>query len=163
MSDDFQLPTPSDEHKLLQESVGKWNVKCTYYMDPSQPPMECDATETIESVGPFYTASRFESRFGEMPFLGSATLGYDPHKEKWVGTWISNMGPEFYYFEGDYDADAKRLEMKGEGMFPHFGCICPFRSVQDWNDDGMHKFEFFVQIPNGPEMKTFTYLYSRAH
>ena len=67
---DPMMPGPTDEHRLLLEHVGTWKVACTYYMDPSQPPMEVEAKETVEAVGGFWTVSKFESEFMGMPFVG---------------------------------------------------------------------------------------------
>ena len=51
MSEEFQPPQPTKEHLMLKEMAGKWNVHCTYFMDPSQPPMETEATDTAEMIG----------------------------------------------------------------------------------------------------------------
>ncbi len=97
---DCQMPEAAPEHGWIQESAGTWNVKCTYYMDPTQPPMECTARETIEAVGQFWTVSTFEADFMGMPFQGRCTLGYTPAKERFVGTWIDSMSQHMFVMEG---------------------------------------------------------------
>ncbi len=159
---EFTLPTPTDEHRLLLEQVGKWNVQCTYYMDPSQPPMEATAVETIEAVGQFWTVSKFESEFTGTPFVGRATLGYDTHAKQWVGTWIDCMSTVMFSYRGAYSADTKVLDMRGEGFMALYGGVCPFRSTIEWLADGEHRFEMFVTPPGADEHKMFTYRYTRA-
>ena len=85
------MPQPTAEHKNLEEYAGNWKVACKFYMDPSQPPMETNATEKIELVGDFWTVSRFESNMMGAPFVGSALLGYEPHTGKFVSTWVDSM------------------------------------------------------------------------
>lgn len=157
------VPQPSDAHRFVQEAVGTWKVACTYYMDPTQPPMECEATDTIEAVGPFWTVSRFVCPLPDNnELVGKATLGYDPNKGKYVGFWIDSCTTTPFYYEGDYDADSKTLAMSGSGYFPMFQAECPYRMTNRENDDGTRTFEMFVTMPGAPEMKLFTYVYSRA-
>ena len=65
----------------------------------------------------FWTVSLFESEFMGMPFRGRSTLGYDPQKKKWVGTWVDSMSPSMFVMEGGYDAAGKVLTMHCRG--PH--------------------------------------------
>jgi len=156
------FPTPLEHHQMLLSHVGTWDVQCTYYMDPSQPPMEAKAKETVEAVGQFWTVSKFESDFMGMPFVGRATLGYDTNAEQFVGTWIDGMSTVIFHYVGQFDADKKVLDMSGEAFMPHFQGECKFRSVIYFADDDKHQFEMFVTPPGAPEMKMFRYEYSRA-
>ena len=40
MAEGRQMPQPTREHGMLKEHAGTWKVACTFFMDPSQPPME---------------------------------------------------------------------------------------------------------------------------
>ena len=157
-----QMPTPGAEHNDLLSAVGKWNVACTYYMDPSQPPMQTQAVETIEPCGGFWTVSRFESDFGGMPFLGRCTMGYDPRAGKWIATWVDSMMPHMYVMEGNYDDAGKVLTMNSEGPAPGSGETTNYRSTWEKLDDGNRRFEMFVTLPEVGEVKMFTHIYTRA-
>ena len=160
---DCQMPQPTDQHHRILADVGTWNVKCTYMMDPSQPEMVCDATETIEPVGGFWTVSRFESDFMGMPFVGRCTLGYDPRKERFVGSWVDCMSSTMFVMEGGFRADGKTLEMHSEGPHMATGEIVPMRMVTTYRDDGTRAFDMFVGNPGGQgEMQCFHYEYTRA-
>lgn len=160
---DCQMPTPTAHHARLQRDVGRWNVACTYYMDPSQPPMECTAVEEIEAVGGFWTLSRFTADFMGMPFVGRCTLGWDARKEKFVGSWIDSMSSTMFVMEGDFSADGRTLEMRCEGPHMATGDIVPMRMVTSYGDDGTHTFDMFVGNPGGHgETKAFHYVYTRA-
>ena len=166
MSDDQgggMMPQPLDAHRMILEGVGEWKVACTYYMDPSQPPMECEATDSIEAIGPFWAVSRFECPLpGGQMLLGKATLGYDVQKQKYIGMWIDSFTPAMFEYEGDYDPETKTLEMFGEGFFPAMQTVCSYRSVRIDNGDGSILFEMFLTPPGQQEWKLFSYLYSRA-
>ena len=155
-------PGPGPEHQTLKEAVGTWNVDCTFYMDPSQPPMVCEAKETIEMLGEFFTVSLFEADFGGMDFKGRATLGFDPERKKFTGTWIDSMSPHMFPYEGDYDAATKTLEMSGQGYMCQFGGNTPYRMTEKALDGGGREFEMFATPAGMPEIKLFTYVYSRA-
>jgi Protein of unknown function (DUF1579) len=56
---------------------------------------------------------------GEMPGGGSATtlmtLGYDPQKKRYVGTWIGSMMTHLWVYDGALDATARVLALDTEG------------------------------------------------
>lgn len=157
-----EMPQPTAEHNALLEKVGRWNVHCTYFMDPSQPPMENEAVETIEACGAFWTISNFEASWLGMPFNGRCTNGYNPMTGKYVATWIDSMMPHMFVMEGGYDADNKILSMTCEGPHMATGQNTTYRSTQEGLPDGKHRFEMFVTNPDGSESKMMSYVYSRA-
>lgn len=162
MSEEMPMPQPTEEHTMLTATAGTWNVDCSYFMDPSGEPMKTKAKETVETVGQFWTTSKFESDFMGMPFVGSATLGYDTHDNKFVGTWIDCMSTVLFNYEGQYDAATKQLNMKGRGMMPPFGGVCDYRMSMTFGDGDGHQFDMYVTPPGAPEMQMFHYEYTRA-
>lgn len=157
-----QMPQPGPEHEWIQGSAGTWNVKCTYWMDPSQPPMEATAVETIDTVGPFWTVSTFESNFMGMPFKGRSTLGYTPAKERFVGTWIDSMSQHMFVMEGTRDDSGNVLEMTCEGPDMMTGQIVTYRTREERTGSDGRNFQMFVQRPEQGEQKMFEYEYTRA-
>jgi len=155
-----QMPEPTAEHAALMESVGAWDVDCTYFMGPGEE-MKVQAKETVEAVGAFWTVSLFQSEMMGTPFTGRCTLGYDPNSGKWVGTWIDSMMPHMCVMEGGYDADGKVLSLLSEGLAPGGAGLAPYRSAIEKLDDGKRRFEMFVTLPDVGEVKMFTYIYSR--
>jgi hypothetical protein len=59
-----------------------------------------------------------------MPGGGSATmlmtLGYDPGKKRYVGTWIGSMMTHLWIYDGELDASGRILTLssKGPDMLP---------------------------------------------
>lgn len=121
---DHQMVPATQEHKDLQKSAGTWKGTVQmFYPGASTEPVP--ATETVEAFGPYWVVTRFESNFEGMPFHGTATMGYDVEKQKYVGTWIDNTQPFLHVMEGTADEDTKTItmtwdarDMTGE-MKPH--------------------------------------------
>ena len=59
---------------------------------------------------------------GDMPGGGTAnmvlTLGYDPEKRRYVGTWIGSMMTHLWVYKGTVDAAGKALTLTTEGPAP---------------------------------------------
>jgi hypothetical protein len=70
------------------------------------------------------------------------TLGYDPKKKKYVGTWIDSMTNFMWNYEGSVDDTGKILTLNTEG--PGFQ-----------GGDKLTKFKEVIEIKNKDE-RTFT-------
>lgn len=151
---------PTPEHERLVADCGTWNVRCSYFMAPGEP-MVIEAVEKVEMHGRYFTVSLFEADMFGQPFQGRATIGYDPVREHYVSTWIDTMTPFLFMFTGRMDENGI-LRMAGDGPSPVDGEMVPYRTTIEHLDDGTRKFEMFVAMPGAPEMKMFSYLYSRA-
>jgi len=109
-------PEPQKEHAWLQQFVGEWTYEHEALMGPDQPPMKATGTESVRSVGDFWVVG--ESR-GTMPDGGPATmiitLGYDPHKGRFVGTFIGSMMTHLWVYDGELDATGRILTLEADG------------------------------------------------
>ncbi|MCO4243969.1 MULTISPECIES: DUF1579 domain-containing protein [Acidovorax] len=71
---------------------------------------------------------------GTMPGGGEAhmlmTLGYDPEKSVFRGTWVGSMMTHMFVYEGTLDADQKVLTLETEGpSFKDDGKTARYRDV----------------------------------
>lgn len=154
------MPQPTAEHKLIQDCAGKWNVACKFYMDPSQPPMETQATEIIERVGEFWTVSKYETSFMGAPFSGRCQLGYEPHSKQWVSTWVDSMAPVLCVLRGTKQGDT--LTMEGEFFSCMTNSVLKHRTTDKFISKDEHVFEMFAIMPDGTSCKMMTSHYKRA-
>jgi hypothetical protein len=87
-------------------------------MGPDQPAMKSNGSESVRSLGGLWIIAEGE---GEMPGGGAATmvmtLGYDPRKKHYVGTWIGSMMTHLWVYDGTLDATGNVLTLNAEG--PH--------------------------------------------
>lgn len=106
---------PQEEHKWLQQLVGDWTSEAQMAVAPG-PAETCKGSETVRSLGGLWIVA--EGR-GEMPGGGSATmqmtLGYDPLKKRYVGTWVGSMMTHLWLYDGELDASKTVLTLNSEG------------------------------------------------
>lgn len=160
MSEAEMMPKPTPEHDRIQKLVGTWKVSCTFFMDPSQPPMQCDAVETFEAVGPFFVISRYETSFMGAPFVGRSTLGYDPHQEKWVTTWVDCMSPVLFQLSGREEKGV--VVMRGNAWSCRANAVAAQRITHRPLNADEWVCEMFETPPGGAESKTMECRYRRA-
>jgi hypothetical protein len=154
------MPQPTAEHKLLKEHVGNWTVACKFYMEPGKPPMEVPATEFVEAVGDFWTISKYECDMMGAPYIGRATLGYDPNQKKFVSTWVDSMMPTLCSFTGKLNGDTIVLE--GEFWSCMTNSVLKHRTTEKRVNKNERIFEMFCTMPDGTEIKMMTNHYKRA-
>jgi len=107
---------PQPEHEWLGRLVGEWDVEGEMTTDADQPPERTAGTETVRSLGDLWFIC--EGR-GEMPGGGEGqwvmTLGYDPRKNAYVGTWVGSMMKNMFVYEGELDPGERALTLETEG------------------------------------------------
>lgn len=123
------------EHEWLQILVGEWTMDD----DPSstdQPPGQW--TETVRSLHGIWFVAEGQ---GDMPGGGTATtvmtLGYDPQKKRFVGTWVGSMMTHLWVYDGELDATGKILTLHSEGpdMSSAEGKMAKYRDVIELKSD----------------------------
>lgn len=107
---------PQKEHVWLQQFVGEWTYESECSMEPGKEPEKFKGTENMRSIGGLWVQGE---SYGEMPGGGIATmvitLGYDPQRERFVGTFIGSMMTHLWLYDGSLDASKKVLTLNTEG------------------------------------------------
>jgi Protein of unknown function (DUF1579) len=161
MSQDASPLVPTAEHARLEDAVGRWNVRCTYYMGEGQPPMQASGQDTIERVGPFWTLSHLRSDLMGAPFVGRAAVGFDPLKKKWVSTWIDSMSPFLYVLEGEFDDSGKVLSLACDATGTD-GKPLRLRTREEHVSRDHRVLDMFHVDATGSETRMFRYDYQRV-
>ncbi len=125
------------EHQWLQKLVGEWTYEGDAVMEPGKPREKFEGTESVRSIGDLWVLG--EGR-GEMPDGSPATmiitLGYDPLKRRYVGTWIGSMMTHMWVYDGELDADEKVLTLSSDGpSMKKEGKLGKFKDVIEIQDD----------------------------
>jgi len=128
---------PQEEHKWLHKLVGDWTYESECVMGPDQPPSKFQGTERVRSLGDLWTLGEGQ---GEMPDGGVATmlmtLGYDPQRKRFVGTWIGSMMSHLWVYDGELDANKKVLSLHAEGpSMAGEGKMAKYKDVIEIKDD----------------------------
>jgi len=165
MSDESPQPAAAigkrPQHDEVRRKEGEWNVRCTYYMGGEADPIEVDGKERGEMLGELWCNSRFEADMLGSPLRGNASLGYDPVKEKYVGTWKDSATPFLYTFEGEFDPEAGILELAGENYDPVRRIRAIYHSRVEFVSDNEHILDLTIDVPSGLPIKVLRYHYKR--
>jgi hypothetical protein len=116
MKESSMKTEPQKEHQWLQRLVGEWTSEADATMGPGKPPEKFKGTESVRSLGGLWILAEGQ---GEMPGGGAATtmmtLGYDPRKQRYVGTWVGSMMTYLWVYDGELDAAGRALTLNAEG------------------------------------------------
>lgn len=112
------MAKPRAEHGFLERMVGSWDV--TSDMSAGIP-----WVEEVRSLQGIWIVAEGSGEMpgGEGPATTMLTLGFDPAKGKYVGTWLGSMMDFLWVYEGEVEPDGKTLslytigpKMSGEGL-----------------------------------------------
>ena len=131
------MAEPQKEHEWLQKLVGEWTYESEATMEPGKPPMRFSGTENVRSLGGLWILAEGQ---GEMPGGGTATtmmtLGYDPQKKRFVGTWVGSMMAYLWVYDGELDAAERVLTLNAEGpSMATEGKIEKYKDVIEFKND----------------------------
>lgn len=128
---------PQKEHQWLQQLVGEWTFEGEAMMGPDQPAQKFTGTERVRSIGGLWFVGEGQ---GDIPGGGTATsimtLGYDPNRKRYVGSFIASMMPHLWVYDGTLDAAEKVLTLETEG--PNMaaeGKLAKFKDVIEFKSD----------------------------
>lgn len=108
--------TPQKEHEWLQKLVGEWATEMDCPMGPDQPPVKNKGVESVRSIGGLWTMGEGKGEAPDgTPVTSIMTLGYDPQKQRFIGTFIASMMTHMWPYEGTLDAAGKTLTLDTEG------------------------------------------------
>ena len=107
---------PTKEHAWFKQLVGEWTMEGEAMMGPDQPPMRSKGVESVSMLGDFWMVADGEAEMpGGQKGKMTMTLGYDPRKKRYVGTWVGSMMDLLFVYDGKLDATKKVLTLTTEG------------------------------------------------
>jgi hypothetical protein len=168
----MEMAKLNENHKLLASLDGTWNYVVKMWMngDTTTKPQESKGVATRKSImgGRFCTMDvkgkmqmpGADGKMKDMEFVGMGLEGYDNAKQKFVGTWVDNMGTGIMTSEGTYDASTKTFTYTGEyQMSPTMKQ--KIKEVVKLTDDKHMMFEWY-EDRGGKETKTMEINYTKA-
>lgn len=112
------FPAPTKEHEFLKQFEGDWDFDSEGMMVEGQPPLECTGEMHGKMLGGFWIVSQSTTNSPGQSVNAIQTIGYDPEKKKYIGTWIDSMMGHMWKYEGEVDAGGKKLVLEADG--PNF-------------------------------------------
>jgi hypothetical protein len=106
-------------------------------MEPGKPPAQWKAFESVRSLAGLWFLAEGQ---GEMPGGGASTtlmtLGYDPQKKRYVGTFIGSMMTNLWVYDGALDAAGRVLTLDTEGPdFTAEGKMTKYKDMIEFKSD----------------------------
>lgn len=142
---------PQPQHAWLERLVGDWSCEIEATMQRGQPPERHTGTERVRSLGGLWTVGEGT---GGMPGVGEAhsvmTLGYDPQRERFVGTFVASMMTHLWIYDGELDAAERVLTLNAEGPgMAGDGSMASYRDVIEFLNDDHRTMTSYVLTDTG--------------
>lgn len=128
---------PQRQHQWLQKLVGEWTYEGEMTMELGKSPMKFEGTESVRSLGGLWIVAEGQGAMPDgSPATTIMTLGYDPKRERFVGTFIGSMMTHLWVYDGALDADEKVLTLDTEGPdMTVEGKMAQFQDVIEFQSD----------------------------
>lgn len=141
----MEIAKPQAEHGFLEKLVGTWDVTSTSMGGGEK------WTEVVRSLsGIWFVAEGSGNMPGGEPATTILTLGYDPARSKYVGSWIGSMMNYMWVYEGDVSGDGTTLSLYTTGPdFAEPGTIGEYREQIIFEDRDHRTFNSSARQPDG--------------
>jgi hypothetical protein len=154
---------PQRQHEWLQRLVGEWTSLTEATMEPGKPPQTFEGTEHVRSLGGLWILGEGQ---GDMPGGGRATtlitLGYDPRRQRFVGTFVGSMMTHLWVYDGELDAAGRVLALDTEGpSMAGDGRIVKYRDVVEVHSADHRTLSAYVMGDDGTWRPIMTATYRR--
>ena len=140
---------PQAEHRWLQRLVGSWTFETTCSMGPDQPPAQSKGSEQVRALGDIWILGEGE---GEMPGGGIGrtliTLGYDPLKRRFTGSFIGSMMTHLWHYNGTLQGDVLTLDTEGPS-FNDPNQMSQYQDIVTIRSDSERTLASRVRLPDG--------------
>ena len=155
---------PQPEHLWLQKFVGEWTYESEGLMAPGQPPWKSGGTDSVRALGELWVLC---SGRGEMPGGGIAdsvmTLGFDPKRKRFVGTWVGSMMTHLWVYDGSLDAAGNVLTLSADGPdFVKEGATARYQDIIEFKGNDHRVLSSRVQGEDGSWTQFMTAHYRRT-
>jgi hypothetical protein len=131
-------PAPAKDHEWLKQLVGEWDIQFKMYM----PRAEAAGTDSVRALGDHWVVAETKTTMMGAPYSGILSLGYNPLKKHFNGTWIDSFGGHLWVYKGTLNDAGDTLTLETEGP-----------SIQ--GPDKTARYKEVIQI-TGEDSRTFT-------
>ncbi len=124
------------QHRWLQRMVGNWTYESTCDAGADQPPMRNKGRESMRALGDLWIIGEGEGEMGGGAAHTRITLGYDPQKARFVGSWVGSMMAYQWVYEGNLDEAQKVLTLDCIGpSFTGDGTLAKYQDIITMEND----------------------------
>lgn len=152
-----------DEHRWLQQLTGRWRLAFDMPQQSDEPDAGGTWEENVRSLDGAWIVAEMT---GTMPDGSSATniltLGYDPAKKRYVGSFVSSAMSHLWIYEGRLDDTGKVLTLDCEGPdFDTVGRTAPYQDIITIKDENTRNFSSRIRLADGSWKSVMSCDYTR--
>jgi Protein of unknown function (DUF1579) len=147
----MQIPEPTPEHQYLLQLVGDWDLESECKLGPDQPPSKSTGTQSTRALGSFWTLGDMDTAGPHNSRMKSLiTLGFDPQRGKFVGSFVSSCMTYHWLYEGYLDDQQRILTLEAEGpSFAGDGSMAKYQDIIEVIDQDTYLFRSQYQNGDG--------------
>jgi len=140
------------QHRWLQQLIGDWRFDTEASMGPGEPPIKSSGSEQVRALGELWVLCECE---GAMPGADHThrsvmTLGFDPKRERYVGSFVASMMDSLWFYDGTLDASGKVLTLATDGpSFTGDGSTARYHDTLTLLGPDERTLTSAVQMPDG--------------
>jgi hypothetical protein len=154
--------TPSENHKLLSQYLGRWKTETKFWKDPTLPPEITRGSSTFTPIlGGRFIQQEHKGTFMGAPFSGSGVIGFDNGQGKFVSSWMDSSGTGLMTSSGVLDSSGRSIAMTGSFFCPLMKDWVKTREVMSLVDNKSFMLEMFALDDTGKETRMLEILYFR--
>lgn len=125
-----------DPQQWLARLAGEWTYEMEAEATPGEEPIRDSGPERVRALGSWMLCEA-EGRTPEgVTATSLMTLGWDPERQRVVGTFISSMMTYLWLYDGQFDADGRVLTLEAEGpSYEVEGTTAKYRDTIEFTGD----------------------------
>lgn len=151
------------ENRQIAKIAGTWEVDCTMWMKPGDPPVQSTGTAIFSTLfEDRFLQCEYRGSFMGQPFHGRSTMGYDRGAKRYFMTWYDSMNTSLMMLTGTSSDGGKTITYTGEGVCPQMGRMA-LRQVETHQSDDRFTLEMYQTPIGGKESKSMELTYRRRH
>jgi len=152
----------TEQHRWLQQLVGDWTYESTVTTGPDQR-ASYTGLDRVRALGEFWIIAEAE---GEFPGEGQArmvvTLGYDPLRKRFAGTFIHSMMSYLWHYDGELDGTRTMLTLESTGPSLNGGATARYRDVIEIVGPSQRTFRSYALREDGKWIEFMVARYTRV-
>ena len=144
-------PELTPEHEWLLQLVGDWTFEHAAPPTEGQPPGTIQGTETFRALGNTWVQGEALSHMPDgRPAISQMTLGWNPAKGRYEGTWLGSMMAWLWVYDGELDPSRRILSLYSEGpSMSDDGTVAQYKDVIELHGNDRRTLTGHAKAPDG--------------